>query len=110
MGYQTTHQWAKQLQETASHLLARPDLPISQYDPVLFTYFYDKKTFLATARAMGPGKKEHDKHDFNFSPTGTCIRMSIARNIVCRKVQKEKWECEPLLSGAEEESIAEEVL
>ncbi len=96
----TSHEFARELQKTVDHLLARAEVEIDMR-PYLYLSFYEKEKFLAAALTMGSGKKEFTEHEFRFCPGGTCITMSIARSKVCRKVQEEKWECEPLFSEEE---------
>lgn len=99
----TSHEYARELQKTAAILLNRPEIAFP-HGPYLYESYYDKEQFLEAVRAMGSGAKKFTEHDFRFTPTDTCITMCISRSKVCRKVQEEKWECEPLLS---EEEVSE---
>lgn len=105
----TTHDWARQLHETAEFLLSRPEVEIGRSLPVSYLSFYgDKVPFLAVVRATLPGKKEIDQWNVNFHPKGVRLQININRDAVCRKVQDVKYECEPLLSQEEEGQMMEE--
>lgn len=104
----TSHEWARKVQETVDHLLARPEVDLKNHgDPFLFLHFYEKEQFVSVARALGSGKKEFRNHDLHFIPNGTCLTMVISRNSVCRKVQSEEWECDPLFSDKEVITVGE---
>lgn len=101
-----SHEYARELQKTVDHLLARPEVELENYAaPYQFLSFYDKDKFIAAARAMGSGKKEFSRDELKFRPDGTCIIMSIGRDKVCRLVQEAKYECEPILSSYEVEEL-----
>lgn len=100
----TSHEWAIELNKTANLLLSKPEVEM-ETNPYVFAWFYDKERFLSAVRAFGQGKKQFTEHDFKFSVDGTVLTMTIARSKVCRKVQEEKWECEPLLSEEEVETL-----
>ena len=104
----TSHEYANELKKTAEHLLSRPEVEFDT-KPFLFVGFYEKAPFVAAARAMGSGKKEFSScDDLHFTPDGTCLTLSIARSLVCRKIQDVKWECEPLLSESEIEQLVKQ--
>ena len=106
-----SHEYAAELQKTIDHILSKPDLELEEHaGPHLYMYFYTKEKFIAFARAMGGGKKSFSNYgseELHFEPTGTCLLLSIARSLVCRKIQDVKWECEPLLSSEEIEQLGE---
>lgn len=89
----TSHEYARELQKTVDHILARPDVPFDGGAPFLFLSFWEKEAFVVAARAMGAGIKKFQNDDLHFEPTGTCITMVIPRATVCRKIQDAKWEC-----------------
>lgn len=106
----TSHEYAKKLRELAMHLeLAESfELPDYQenyhkgYGLVSFRYQDDKTGFLAAVKAVGAGKKQAISNDFIFSCFDGALRLSVQRNSVCRLVKPAEYECEPLLSRAEE--------
>jgi len=103
-----SHQYAKQLKETAEHMLARPVFQLEEYsNPHVYVSFYEKEKFVAAARSLGSGKKYFSMDDLLYEPNGTCIVLVIGRDKVCRKIQDVKWECEPLLSTEEVEKLGE---
>ena len=100
----TSHEYADSLVHLAAALRSRPEFTVSDHMRTQWlSYFADKEGFLAAARALGSGRKDVDKDYFSFYPACTdgCLRVYINREAVCRKVQDEKWECEPLLSEDE---------
>jgi len=102
-----SHELAEKLKETAAFLLSRPDVPLGwrdEHEPRLFVGFlYEKDAFIAAAKAFGSGEKRYDTYDLTFIPAGApLLHLTIGRGVACRKVQEEKWECEPLLSVAED--------
>lgn len=99
-----SHEYAKQIKATAERMLASPEVELDT-GPYLFINFYDKERFMSAVRAFGSGDKKYSECDFRYSPHGTCMTMTIARNKVCRKIQEEKWECEPILSEQEVEAL-----
>jgi hypothetical protein len=62
---------------------------------------------------LKPGRKEYgegvERDALTFYPSGVPegidFYLRINRAAMCRKVQEEKWECEPLLSADEESEI-----
>lgn len=70
-------------------------------------HFYDKAEFTAAAKAVGNATKkfgEGEYADFELIPKGfPWVSLKIARNAVCKKVVR--FECEPLFSGEELESL-----
>ena len=102
-----SHEYANKLKELAEFLLSRPEFETStDRGPSIYQYFWSKEPFLAAVKALGAGTKEYDSTDLNYSPAAfPYMKVSISRTKVCRKVQEEKWECEPLLSQEEEMQI-----
>jgi hypothetical protein len=107
-----SHKYAEELKAVAAFLLSKPDVPVGYSEDhvpsIYLSYSSDKERFLEAARAFGSGQKSYDEWNLNFTPKGCLLlKMMVSRSAVCRKVQEEKWECEPLLSDEEESSIAE---
>ena len=105
----TSHEYAKKLQQLADFLLSKPNFNTDweeKYSYVTFNYYAKKADFLDAARSLGSGKKEWSDDRLKFVPNGTdMLKIYVSRSAVCRKVQEEKWECEPLLSAEEEERV-----
>jgi hypothetical protein len=112
--YLNSHEYARKLQALADFLLSRPEFD-TQTDIIdgSFWYWSDKEKFLAAVRALTPGRKEYgegtERDALYFYPSGvpqgTKLRLRVERALFCRKVQEEKWECEPLLSPGEERQL-----
>lgn len=102
-----SHEYAVKLKEAAEFLLSKDELELDS-GPLVSVWFWNKEQFIAVVKALGSGEKEVTERDVAFVPLGTCLRMVAPRNLVCRKVQEEKWECEPLLSQDEMDSIGAE--
>lgn len=104
-----SHEYAMKLKELAEFLLGKPDFNMpwgEKHAYTILSYWGSKDDFLGAVRALGEGTKEWSRDDLTFVPSGTdMLHLQIARSKVCRKVQEEKWECEPLLSQAEEAQI-----
>ncbi len=97
----TSHELATKLQETATYLLAHENVDVS--NPMLRVHWWsDKEPFLRAVRAFVPGKKVIDNYNVTFEPKGTMLALVVSRDLVCRKVQDVKYECEPLLSPEED--------
>lgn len=102
-----SHEYAQKLADTARFLLSRPEFE-TEMEPWVYlgNYWTDKDKFLAAVKALGAGVKEWGKDDLTFKVKSPAeIVLSIQRSAVCRKIQEEKWECEPLLSPEEEAQI-----
>lgn len=104
----TTHDLAKQLQETAKYLLKKPKIEIGDLPRTFLSFWSAKETFLALVRATVPGTKEVSDYNVYFRPRDVAITLSVDRSSVCRKVQDVKWECEPLLSPEEDAEMVTE--
>jgi hypothetical protein len=107
-----SHRYAQKLHEIADFLLSRPEFDTDGMPRVSLWFFAEKEKFLTAVRALGSGKKVYERGssgDLRFIPSGnpidTDFSVYINRSAVCRKVQEEKWECEPLLGPEEEELI-----
>jgi hypothetical protein len=113
----TSHEYAKQLRQLAELLESRPEfkLPNYQHNYILengleyFAYHGDKSGFLEAVKAVGSGTKQAgDKWDFSFLALNGLLRLTVAREAVCRLVkpaQEAVYDCEPLLSQEEESSL-----
>lgn len=101
-----SHEFAAELEKAAQILKQAPAFAI-EHDPVIGLYFWCRKeAFLNAVKLLGPGTKEYSGTDLRFRPRrAEHLFLQINRDAVCRKVQEEKWECEPLLSPAEEQSV-----
>ena len=106
----SSHEYAEKLKATAEWLLTKPEfeLPNAGNSIYIGNYWTDKDKFIAAVKALAPGKKKFDGSDLEFQTTTPIILwIRVSRSVVCRKVQEEKWECEPLLSPEEETVVAE---
>jgi len=103
-----SHDYAQRLKEIGEFLLTRPEFETNTA-PMLFFHMYKKEHLLAAVRSLGSGTKELTNGSYaeiKFKPTAAPeIIVSAARDTVCVKVQEAKWECEPLLSQAEEAEL-----
>lgn len=97
----TSHDWARDLHKTADYLLSRPEVEMES-KPAIYNFMYDKEKFLAAVRAMIPGRKVIDEFNVAFEPKGTILSLRVPRNLVCRKIQDVKYDCEPFLSPTED--------
>lgn len=101
-----SHEYAEKLKQVADFLLSRPNFEADS-GPTLYMYFGgDKARFLRAAKAVGSVKKAYSQHDFEVRPVAHPeLVIYASRDAVCRKVQEEKWECESLLSEAEQAEL-----
>lgn len=98
----TSHEWARELQETAAFLFSKPDVEIGPKIPETRGWFFnDKEVFLNLVRALKPGKKVMSDSYVDFWPNGAHIQLTISRSLVCKRLNPE-YECEPLLSEEED--------
>ena len=104
----TTHDWARELHQTAEFLLSREAVEIPKIPETRGWFFSEKEVFLNLVRALKPGKKEMSTSYVDFFPAGAHIQLTINRDLVCRRLNPE-YECEPLLSQAEEQELEESV-
>lgn len=102
----TSHDVAKALREMARKLTAAPEFDVS-VTPMLYWSCWDAKDeFLGAARCFG-GVKGGDSHDFELRRHwgGAETLLRVKRETVCRIVkpaQPAVYECDPLLTAAEE--------
>ena len=103
-----SHEYADQLKKLAEALLSAPDIFLNcsaNAPSIIMSFWTDKQKFLDVVRALGTaGEKDFatSKNTMYFTPAAfPFVFMSIERSAVCRKIQEEKWECEPLLSEEE---------
>jgi hypothetical protein len=101
-----SHEYAEKLREASEVLKSRPAFEINSV-PFTHMYFsFEKDKFISAVKALGSGKKEVDQYYVTFKPSSIpVIQLYIDRNSVCRKVQEEKWDCEPLLSELEDAQV-----
>lgn len=110
----STRDVAKTLRETADYLDSigefdtEDTLFFSTKNKVLVpsVSFYDKDRFVAAVKAMGNATKHYDEGDYarlHVTATAFPLSVNISRDKVCRKVVK--FECEPLFTGEELESL-----
>lgn len=101
-----SHELAQKLRDAAEDLAQRPVFEIPQYaDPrISVSYYGDKEKFLAAVKALGSGKKVTSDYHVTFEHG--MLHPFINRDAVCRKVQEEKWECEPLLTPEEDAELS----
>lgn len=101
-----SHEYANKLKVVADALLSKPEFETPS-KPTIRLYFWSNKTeFLGAVKALGAGNKEYTTHDLDFTPVcAEGLSLTVSRSAVCRKVQEEKWECEPLLSEMEEAQV-----
>jgi hypothetical protein len=101
----TSHEYAAELAAIATRLQDSPSFELAHAGIQRLYFWSDKNKFLAAARALGSGQKQYKDDELLFIPYGTNLALVVNRSAVCRKVQEEKWDCEPLLSPQEEASI-----
>jgi hypothetical protein len=98
----TSHELAARLFNTARQLLTRQPVELPGVEDAKITVeYYNRDEFLSTVKEMGSGKKDFGSYYFQFTPTDTILTLQIVRSQVCKKVQDEKWECEPLFTPDE---------
>ena len=105
----TSHEYAVKLKELAELLLSKPEFSTPYSERTAYTclyYWSDKANFLEAVKALGSGKKEWGKTDLTYVPAYTnMLQIKVMRNAVCRLVREAEYDCEPLLSQAEEEQV-----
>ena len=104
-----SHEYAKRLHEIADFLLSRPEFEAS-HRPYMYHYTTSKAQVLAAARSFGSVKKDFQNDEIRITPADFPeFVIEAPRNIVCRIVkpaQPAEYDCEPLLSQAEEAELA----
>jgi hypothetical protein len=109
-----SHEYAERLQKVADLLAESPEfeLPsymdsyLNQYGAARVRFYNDKEPFLAAVRALGSGRKGGNEQDLEFIHGD--LRLIVNRSAVCRLVkpaQPAEFECDPLLSQAEESEL-----
>lgn len=112
----TSREYANRLRVIADVLEASPEFTLPNYSDSHYKdhgidnlRFYDEKEpFLAAVRAIGNGRKVVDERYYNFVVADGLLHISVNREAVCRIVkpaQVAEYECEPLLSQAEEAQL-----
>lgn len=112
----TSHEYALELLKIAHGLQERPEFPLPDYYTPEFkayliniSYFADKKRFLQAVAAIGSAVKGGDESNYVLTPAfAPMLRIEANRNAVCRIVKPAtpaEYECEPLLSQAEEAQV-----
>jgi hypothetical protein len=98
----TSHDWARELQETALFLLSKDEVEIGSIPITRFTIYSEKEPFLRLVRALKPGKKKTTQYYITFYPTGNkSLELAINRDSMCKRLNPE-YECTPLLSKEED--------
>jgi len=105
----TSYEYAEKLKQQAEFLLARPEFPMPKYEDgkrgLWYMWESSKPAFLAAVKALGPGKKELTDEYVKFFPTDGPIHVYIDRKVVCKLVRPAEYDCESLLSQAEEQTL-----
>ena len=115
----TSHDFAKQLRKLAEFLEAAPAFKLPDYSTeyndtcgiAQFDYHYDKAGFISAVKALGSGKKREKticQPEIHFMAADGLLRLAIYKEALCRLIEPAKpavYECEPLLSQAEEAQI-----
>lgn len=109
------------LKEMIAFLEDNPEIPLptnSEEQVIHFWSFMDlaKEDFLATAKALGTFEKKVDGDKFLLMKKFGAVTLtaSIDRSKVCTKttviksVPVDEWECEPLMSQTEFETVGQE--
>lgn|SRR5215831_11399992 len=114
----TSHEYAVKLLEVVRLLQTSAEFEMPVYTKTYvenhgidhIRYYADKELFLKAVRAVGSGKKIAGEDDsFTFAAADGLLRLSVNRDAVCRLVKPAvpaEYECEPLLSQAEEAEIS----
>lgn len=116
----TSHEYAKKLRAMAEMLESLPEFSapryhenyIQDYGLERFCYHDNKAGFLAAVKAVGSGRKKAGGNDneLTFISLGGLLHLTVFRDAVCRVVkaaQPAVYDCEPLLSQAEEAALGE---
>lgn len=112
----TSHDYADSLIRLAEFLRTKPAFNIEESDAVasLYLFWPHKEVFLGLVRAVHGGEKEYIGHDEDAEvaytvtlPTGEWVKGKIRRSNVCKLIRAAEYDCEPLLSQAEEAEIGQ---
>lgn len=105
----TSHEYAEKLEELAAYLKSKPEFDTTENHIDFGWAIMSKDKFLPIVRSLGSGQKEFTNTQLYYRPIGLPadveLRIFISRDKVCRKIQEEKWECEPILSPEEEAEL-----
>jgi len=112
----TSHDYAKQLRILADALEAAPEFTLPSYSDVHYAesglenlrYYEDKAGFLSAVKALGTGRKVMTDRSITLVAANGLLHISANRDAVCRIIkpaQPAEYECEPLLSQAEEAQL-----
>lgn len=110
----TSHEYARRLRTVVDKLLAAESFDLPTYmeshlrrnGVVRIDFFGHKEEFLAAVCSVGSGKKSGNESTLDFIVDD--LVLGVDRSSVCRIIkpaQPAEYECEPLLSQAEEASI-----
>lgn len=105
-----TRDTAVQLRALADFLDARPEFETEGHVFVFTQYstinFYDRDKFITAVKSLGSSKKSYTEGEYSklmVTADAFPIKLSIARDAVCKKIVK--FECEPLFSEDEVEAL-----
>ena len=100
-----SHEYAEKLKAAAEFLLARENVQIEKdrEQPYIPLFYWNKESFIAAVRAVGPGVKKWTDDELRFTPNGPCgiFTLIVQRHTVCRLVRPAEYDCEPILSEEE---------
>lgn len=102
MNQVTSREYAAEMRKAADYLDARPEFETEQYGFHAYLSFYDRDKFVVAAKVIGNAKKEFTDGSYPellLNVVGAPIRLSIARDKVCKKTVT--FDCEPLFSNEE---------
>lgn len=112
----TSRTLALNLRKLADWLDSKPEFPVMDVvaGPPYQSYHGNKDAFIAAVRAIGSGTKgkgvldSYLRFEANTCPEGTEYSLQVNRESVCtliKPAQPAVYDCEPLLSQAEEAEI-----
>lgn len=94
----TSHQYASKMMKVAQFLVEHTDIDIPKEEVTLNLNYFNRDEFVKAVQTFGSGDKQVGSYEFSFTVKNAPITLSIARDKVCKKIQDEKWECEPLMT------------
>jgi hypothetical protein len=113
----TSRDFARNLRALADWLDSKVEFKMQSIEArAPYNEFYEKDDFIAAVKAIGSGTKgeglmdNYLKYKSTTTPKGTEFAFEINRSKVCKLVrpaQPAEYDCEPLLSHAEEAEIGE---